>query len=42
MVAMGITDPRTWGTTGWISDLVPHLAYGLATAAAFEEMYDGR
>jgi hypothetical protein len=42
MVAMGITDPRTWGTAGWISDLVPHLAYGLATAAAFEEMYDVR
>jgi hypothetical protein len=30
--AMGLTDPRTWGATGWLSDLVPHLAYGAVTA----------
>jgi hypothetical protein len=29
MTALGITDPRTWSTTDWLSDLVPHLAYGL-------------
>ena len=28
MVAMGITDPRAWSATDWISDVVPHLAYG--------------
>jgi hypothetical protein len=28
MVALGITDPRTWSATDWISDIVPHLAYG--------------
>ena len=28
MTVLGITDPRTWSTTDWISDLVPHLAYG--------------
>ncbi|MGY2078949.1 hypothetical protein [Modestobacter sp. SYSU DS0657] len=28
MTALGITDPRTWSTTDWLSDLVPHLAYG--------------
>jgi hypothetical protein len=28
MTALGITDPRTWSTTDWISDLVPHVAYG--------------
>jgi hypothetical protein len=28
MTALGITDPRTWSTTDWISDVVPHLAYG--------------
>ena len=27
MVAMGITDPRSWSATDWISDVVPHLAY---------------
>jgi hypothetical protein len=28
MTVLGITDPRTWSTTDWLSDLVPHLAYG--------------
>ncbi|RBY97036.1 hypothetical protein DQ237_05410 [Blastococcus sp. TF02-8] len=29
MTALGVTDPRTWSGTDWISDLVPHLVYGL-------------
>jgi len=28
MVVMGITDPRSWSVTDWISDVVPHLAFG--------------
>ena len=36
LVRMGLTDPRTWGPVGWASDVVPHLAYGAATAAAFD------
>ena len=28
MTVLGVTDPRTWSATDWISDLVPHLAYG--------------
>jgi hypothetical protein len=28
MVALGVTDPRAWSSTDWISDVVPHLAYG--------------
>src|SRR5919199_6913457 len=28
MTVLGITDPPTWSTTDWISDVVPHLAYG--------------
>src|SRR3954470_19465895 len=27
MTVLGITDPRTWSRTDWISDLVPHLVY---------------
>jgi hypothetical protein len=27
MTVLGITDPRTWSTTDWVSDIVPHLAY---------------
>ena len=29
MTALGITDPRTWSAKDWISDIVPHLAYGV-------------
>ncbi|GAB4080887.1 hypothetical protein GCU67_04900 [Modestobacter muralis] len=39
MTALGITDPRTWSATDWVSDVVPHLAYGAvthATLAAFD------
>ena len=32
--ALGVTDPTTWGLNGWVSDIVPHLAYGLMTAVA--------
>ena len=34
--ALGATDPAEWGTAGWISDIVPHAAYGLVTAATLE------
>lgn len=33
LAALGISDPRTWSATDWASDVVPHVAYGLATAA---------
>ncbi|MCR6490826.1 hypothetical protein M8542_49385 [Amycolatopsis sp. OK19-0408] len=36
MALLGVTDPRKWTTDSWLSDLVPHLAYGLATAATWE------
>ena len=41
MTVLGITDPRTWSTTDWISDLVPHLAYGAVvqtTMDAFQRL----
>jgi hypothetical protein len=36
--ALGLTDPRSWGTTGWLSDLVPHLAYGIVTATTYDRL----
>lgn len=33
MAALGVSDPRTWTSTDWVSDAVPHLAYGIATHA---------
>ncbi|GAA4066726.1 MULTISPECIES: hypothetical protein [Actinomadura] len=38
MAALGISDPRRWSATDWVSDLVPHLAYGIAAAAAFRRL----
>jgi hypothetical protein len=29
---LGLTDPRTWSTADWLSDVVPHLAFGVVTA----------
>ena len=28
---LGVSDPRDWTATDWLSDAAPHLAYGLAT-----------
>src|SRR3978361_1831723 len=45
MTVLGITDPRTWSTTDWISDVVPHLAYGVVvrtTMDAFDRRGTGR
>ena len=39
MTVLGVTDPRTWSAVDWISDVVPHLAYGAVvttTMDAFE------
>ncbi|WP_206517989.1 hypothetical protein [Rhodococcus sp. X156] len=30
MAALRVSDPRTWSGRDWASDVVPHLAYGLA------------
>ena len=38
IIALGVSDPRTWAAAGWVSDLLPHLAYGLATAAVYEAL----
>ena len=32
LLALGISDPRDWTRQEWLTDLWPHVAYGLATA----------
>ena len=39
IIALGVTDPRTWGVVGWISDLIPHFGYGLVTALVLHHFY---
>ncbi|MEV0824431.1 hypothetical protein ACWDA3_06590 [Nonomuraea rubra] len=36
LTALGTTDPREWPPSAWISDAVPHLAYGITAYAAYE------
>jgi hypothetical protein len=38
MAALGVTDPRRWSRVDWLSDLVPHLAYGVAAAAVLRRV----
>jgi len=36
MTVLGVTDPRTWSRVDWISDVVPHLAYGAVVKATMD------
>ena len=40
MALSGLTDPRSWSATDWLSDLLPHAAYGAVTALT-QEMVTG-
>ncbi|MFH9400399.1 hypothetical protein [Streptomyces sp. NPDC017638] len=31
MARLGVSDPKSWSATDWVSDAVPHLMYGLVT-----------
>lgn len=42
MTVLGVTNPRSWSTESWLSDIVPHLCYGLTTTAAYERMHRSR
>jgi hypothetical protein len=35
-VLSGLTDPKEWSAQDWLADIVPHMAYGLATVLAFD------
>ncbi len=34
MTLLKVTDPRTWSVSDWVSDVLPHLAYGVVTHAS--------
>lgn len=38
MTLLGITDLRSWSAADWAADAVPHLAYGVVTAAALNRL----
>lgn len=38
MAALGVSDPTTWAARDWVSDIVPHLAYGAVAAAVAQAL----
>jgi hypothetical protein len=40
--ALGVTNPKEWTRDSWISDIVPHLAYGMVVALVFDAFKDRR
>ncbi|MFI7598146.1 hypothetical protein [Actinoplanes sp. NPDC049681] len=38
MARLGISDPRSWSAADWLSDLVPHLAYGAVVSTTLEAL----
>jgi hypothetical protein len=40
MAGLGISDPRSWSVAEWLSDIVPHVAYGLVTATTYAATRD--
>ncbi|XVQ14200.1 hypothetical protein ACQP1W_17145 [Spirillospora sp. CA-255316] len=38
LTALGLTDPRQWTLKDWMSDILPHLAYGVVAAGVYEAL----
>jgi hypothetical protein len=38
--ALGVTDPSSWSAADWISDIVPHLAFGAVAVATYHALDD--
>ena len=38
MTVLGVTDPRSWSGTDWVSDVVPHLAYGAVAGGVLQRL----
>lgn len=36
IASLGVSDPKTWSQADWLSDAIPHLAYGIVTAIAYD------
>lgn len=37
----GVSDPATWSVTDWLSDVIPHLVYGVVTVAVYDAIGEG-
>ncbi len=41
LITSGVSNPKTWGVSGWVSDAIPHLIYGLVTVLTYEALAKG-
>ena len=37
-IAIAGSNPKTWGLTGWLEDIIPHAAYGLMVALVYRAL----
>lgn len=38
LVILKASDPKKWGASEWLADLIPHLIYGFVTVATYEAL----
>lgn len=38
MMVVGVTNPKDWSAAAWISDLAPHVAYGVVTGVLLDQL----
>ena len=38
LIALRVSNPKTWGVSSWIADAIPHLIYGLVTVITYETL----
>jgi hypothetical protein len=38
LTLLKVTNPRDWSATDWVSDVVPHVAYGAVTATVLDRL----
>jgi len=38
LIALRVSNPKTWGFSGWAAEAIPHLVYGLVTATVYEAL----
>lgn len=42
LTALGVTDPRRWSRVDWMADIIPHVVYGVVTAAVWHRLAGAR
>ncbi len=38
LIVLRVSNPKTWGVSGWLADIIPHLIYGLVTVTTYEAL----